>query len=235
MSTTDRAGCSAASHGTRTAYRNYGCTCPDAVAAHARYQRARLAGRAHLVADYTVDSTGPRRRMQALYALGHRERDLAYRLGYKRDIPWMHRNPQRIYASRARAAHELYEALSGTQGPSHRLRARAASWGWYPPLAWDDVDIDDPDAQPDVGTATSGNDDAGIDEIAVARAVHGSLPAAQLRHAERLAAVDELISLDIGSTEIADRLGSDLAQVKRDRSAIKTQRNRARKRGEVSS
>lgn len=43
---------------------------------------------------------------------------------------------------------ELYDALSGTPGPSQRAIDWAKNRGWPAPLEWDEGDIDNPDAQP---------------------------------------------------------------------------------------
>lgn len=229
MSPIDRTGCSATRHGTRTAYRANGCTCPDARADHARYNRARQAGLAHLVADHTVDATGSTRRLQALYALGRRERDLAPRLGYARDIPFMHHSERtRIYASTAAKVTALFEELSGTLGPSNKLRERAASWGWHPPLAWYGIDIDDLDAIPDVGPATSGNDSDHVDEIAVVRAINGH-PPKPLRRADRLAAITRLAAEGLPSTDIADRVKCGVDRVGTDRNTLDNRRRRTRR------
>src|SRR5690606_25764514 len=41
-----------------------------------------------------------------------------------------------------------YERLSGTPGPSDKVRVWAEKLGWAPPLAWEGLNIDDPNAQP---------------------------------------------------------------------------------------
>lgn len=43
---------------------------------------------------------------------------------------------------------EVYERLSDTRGPSVFSANRARRFGWAPPAAWDDTDINDPAAQP---------------------------------------------------------------------------------------
>lgn len=102
-----------------------------------------------------VPAIGARRRIRALYAIGHTADTIAADLGVK---PFAIRNivnhPGRWIA---RTAHDdivtAYERLWDVPGPSGHNRARAARWGWLPPMAWDDDTIDDPAATPDTGDA----------------------------------------------------------------------------------
>ena len=104
-----------------------------------------------------VPAIGARRRIRALYAIGHTADTIAADLGVK---PFAIRNivnhPGRWIA---RTAHDdivtAYERLWDVPGPSGHNRARAARWGWLPPMAWDDDTIDDPAATPDTGEAGS--------------------------------------------------------------------------------
>src|SRR5690606_8548101 len=100
----DRSGCSATRHGTYSAYRHQGCTCADAQAAFRRYARYQRSGRPELCPDTTthVDARPLRRRIRALYAIGHTEADLAARLGYtnrRGDIPLMHSTRTTVFAT----------------------------------------------------------------------------------------------------------------------------------------
>lgn len=154
----DRSGCAASRHATASARRHYGCVCPDAVAANRRYARYQYAGKAHLCPgiEHRVDATGSRRRIQALYAVGYLEGDLARRLGYtnrKRVIPFMHNTNSRgrVYQSTASKVSALYDELRDLPGPSAQQRARAPRFGWHRPDEWDTADIDDPDSTPAAG------------------------------------------------------------------------------------
>lgn len=83
----------------------------------------------------------------------------------------------------AREVGRLYDLLSGQPRRGNladRTRAYAASRGWVPPAAWDN--IDDPDEQPQLG---GGHDDT-VDEVLVRRAVHGRAPIDRLNSAERV-------------------------------------------------
>lgn len=151
----DRSQCPGTRHGNRSAAQHYGCVCPDAVEVNRRYARWQFAGKAHLSndVDHRVDATGTRRRIQALYAIGWRECDLAPRLGYinaKRAIPFMHNTDTRlrVFKSNADKVLCLFNELRGTPGPSKHQRARAKRFGWFTPDQWDTADIDDPASTP---------------------------------------------------------------------------------------
>lgn len=95
-----------------------------------------------LAGGVRVPSAPTARRLQALAALGWSLPTLAARLGWSASVA-----RHRAYATRpsvqlgaARQVADLYEQLSGTPGPSARIRAAAARRGWQPPLAWDDID-----------------------------------------------------------------------------------------------
>lgn len=156
--------CLASRHDTPSARRHHGCICPTAQEKYRRYARFQYAGKAHLSTDveHRVDATGTRRRIQALYAIGYREDDLARRLGYTQPkqvfaervcvIPFMHNSDsrRRVYTSTAAKVTALYEALRNEPGPSEHLRQRARRFGWYRPDEWDRADIDDPASTPDI-------------------------------------------------------------------------------------
>ncbi len=103
-----------------------------------------------------VDATGTRRRLQALAAIGWTFAQMADHLGYN-DATTVHHwtRSTRVTQSTAAAAAELYDAAwDKPQPPSlaaDRSRRTAARKGWPPPLAWDDDEIDDPNARPHLG------------------------------------------------------------------------------------
>lgn len=93
-----------------------------------------------------VPSLGSARRIRALMALGWRHEDISPMLGGRSSThlsAWRHKT---INAHDWRLVDAVYDALSGTTGPSGRSRKRATDQGYIPPLAWDD--IDDPDETP---------------------------------------------------------------------------------------
>lgn len=117
-----------------------------------------------LGATVSVDSTGTRRRLQALVAAGWSQSKLAGRLGMlQTNFSRMVAAPA-VYADTARKVAALYDELWDQQPPedghrdkvaASRARNMAASRGWPPPLAWDDDTIDDPTARPDLGAKVS--------------------------------------------------------------------------------
>lgn len=61
----------------------------------------------------------------------------------------------------------VYDEHQGTQGPSEVVAVRARNKGLYPPVAWECVDIDDPDAWPNL---------TGFDEETVRALIEGFQP-----------------------------------------------------------
>ncbi|MHC3450834.1 hypothetical protein [Streptomyces prasinus] len=111
----------------------------------------------NLGARARIDGTGTRRRLQALVAAGWTQSELARRIGvdsanFSRTI-----TSDLLRAATVRAVNALYDELwrinpveAGV--PSHRAAAArqiATSRGWAPIGAWDDEQLDDPDAFPD--------------------------------------------------------------------------------------
>lgn len=87
-----------------------------------------------------VDPLGTRRRVEALQALGWTRRSQEEQLGWCRSRLTGLCRARKIRAGNAQAVAGLYEVLSGTPGPSEWARAYAAEKGYWPPLAWDDID-----------------------------------------------------------------------------------------------
>lgn len=174
-----RPDCPAPFHDSYSATRRVGCTCPAARRARARYLKRQQHG--YLEPAY-IDATGTRRRMQALNAIGYPIRELGQMLGWAGNpgtLLWSDRQVHRVTATRVT---DLYERLSGTPGPSQRSRQAAARAGYAPPHAWEYVDIDDPEATPDLGTS----EDDIVDEEAIKRVVAGDMPFKALRDREKI-------------------------------------------------
>jgi len=101
-----------------------------------------------------IDITGTTRRLQALVAIGYTQTDLAARIGITpANSTRLFHSQGRVLASTARRVESIYDRLAMTPGPSERARNHARKHGWAPPLAWDDDDLDNPDATPDAGQA----------------------------------------------------------------------------------
>lgn len=100
---------------------------------------------------HLVDATGTRRRMRALVALGWSFREQALNAGIAVDPYRRSAGVGGVRLATARMVGDVYDRLSMV-----RPDGRAAGWsrqfahrcGWFPPLAWDDDRIDDPDALP---------------------------------------------------------------------------------------
>lgn len=99
-----------------------------------------------------IDSTGTRRRIQALATLGWPITHTADQSGISRRyafdilsglIPLVDRSVAERVAT-------LYRQKATHAGPSAAARNNAVRKGWHGPLAWG-ADIDDPNAQPDAG------------------------------------------------------------------------------------
>lgn len=136
-------------HGTNVGYKSCRCrcgTCRRAMALGANLYKMRRAANGGRRLD--VDKLGSVRRLQALMAMGWTRRELARRAGYQGDAfaPILNSPRQVLRAETAAKILDLYDRLSMTHGPSSSGRIRAASRGWPPPLAWNN--IDDPDENP---------------------------------------------------------------------------------------
>lgn len=97
-----------------------------------------------------IPAHGARRRIQALNRIGWPNTRLAPMLGISQQAlsETIHPDRVKVRASRHEAIAALYEALSGTPGPSGRVRTMAANKSIPAPLDW--TDIDDPDERPKV-------------------------------------------------------------------------------------
>jgi hypothetical protein len=101
-----------------------------------------------------IDSTGTRRRLQALVAGSWPQARLAARLG-SNAYDLLHST--HVTARNARAARDLYDELWRADPAGHgvdkqaasRARNHAAARRWAPVGCWNDESIDDPAAQPD--------------------------------------------------------------------------------------
>ncbi|MFG2165542.1 hypothetical protein [Micromonospora chersina] len=194
--------CGATKHGTANAYARHRCRCATAREAWRIYNKRRREGRNQ---PNCIDATGSTRRMQALVAIGWSLRGIGRISGYHhrtiQDVAYGRR--RRITRQTAAWVADLYERLSGTPGGSRYALTVAKRNGYVPPLAWEGVDIDDPNAKPDLGTNTT--DTTLIDEVAVRRALTGErirLNPAEKAHAFRIG-----LRMDMSANQIGLRLG----------------------------
>ncbi|MFJ9101363.1 hypothetical protein ACIRJM_23180 [Streptomyces sp. NPDC102405] len=113
----------------------------------------------HLADCAVIPATGTTRRIQALVRIGWPAADLAVRLQVHRRRVDQLLNADRVTAKSARTIKQLYEELWNQDPLNHgvpeyskaRAISRAEGHGWPPPAAWDDEEIDDPNAQGDLG------------------------------------------------------------------------------------
>jgi len=96
-----------------------------------------------------VDSTGTRRRVQALAWLGWPAAEVASRAGTTTlSLRTLIQPNRRISYALAMRVAAVYDELSCTPGRSNFAAGKARHHGFAPPAAWDDDTIDDPKARP---------------------------------------------------------------------------------------
>lgn len=98
-----------------------------------------------------IPAVGSIRRVHALMAASHSVRSISDAIGIDHTLMCDLLNARSTNISRpiAEQIANAYRQLGGRQGTSVRSRLRAERSGWAPPAAWDDDQIDNPDAQPD--------------------------------------------------------------------------------------
>ncbi len=200
--------CPARRHGTYSAYSD-GCRCPHAREAHRIYQKRHREGRAEL---RHVDGSGTRRRIQALWAIGHTSQTISAATGGTYSRQHIQLIPYRpmVSTSTRDAIAAAYRELVGVPGTSVKTRARAVAAGYPTPARWGD-DIDDPAAVPEPDDALLPELDF-VDEVAVQRAIRGER--LRLNDAERAAAVKAGLGRGLTLTATAELLGMSVASAR---------------------
>lgn len=143
--------------------------------------RADHARRRNVVRSYTrktghgltVDSLPARRKTQALQCLGWSMTAISLAMGKSPNSLYEALRNDRIRLSTHRAVDDVYRRLCMTVSDSpraDRVRARARAAGWFPPLAW--TNIDDPDEDPAADALEAAGED-GYDWVVVARVLAG--------------------------------------------------------------
>jgi plasmid maintenance system antidote protein VapI len=159
----------------------------------------------HLAANAVVPARGVQRRLQALICLGWSQRKLAAHLDMApaQFGKLLHRTPgvtKRMHERVSDLFDDLWDKKPPTAGryelnAHNRARNLALANGWVPPLAWDDIDLDDaPPAVEDL-----------VDEAAVMRAIEGE--PTELTPRQRRDAVETLHARGLNDKEIAARIG----------------------------
>ena len=104
-----------------------------------------------------IDATGTTRRLQALMANGHSGAQLAARMGWTTPNMWtLVRSKTLTTVRTAHLVADLYDDLWDQPGGSTRARNLAARNGWPLPMAWNDDEIDNPDAVAHVAKEVKG-------------------------------------------------------------------------------
>lgn len=166
-----------------------------------------------------VPSVGAVRRLRALYALGHFNRDIAAAAGVSRDAvcALVAGNWATVKVQLDEGVRRAYDRLSMTAGGSWKTRRLAEREGWAPPLAWDDDIIDDPRAVPQ-RDAPAAVPDSSPD--AVDRWLHGE--SVVLDDTGRRRAVAHLMEFtSLSAEEIGARLEMRESAVKRSWERVK--------------
>lgn len=135
-----------------------GCRHPASLTAVRNYRKRWRAG---LHQPGWIDSTGTRRRLEALAAIGWSANALADHTGLS--YRWLRElragKTDRITRKTRDRVTAIYNQLWDTPGPCPWARGHATRHGWAVPMAWDDDTIDDPTAQPDLGRPARGRID----------------------------------------------------------------------------
>lgn len=162
-----------------------------------------------------ISAAGTSRRLQAVAVLGWDTATLSRMTGVPATTlsKVRHGDAGRVNAAAAAAVTAAYEQIGLSRGPDRRTSMIAVRrHGWVSPLGWDDDAIDDPDAHPAVPAGLET-----VDEVAVARAIHGTPGAVTLTQAERRVAVARMTKAGNSATVIAAQLGVTDRTVQRDR------------------
>lgn len=201
--------------------------CDPCRRAEARYEQARvldqLSGRPRM-----VPGTGTRRRVQALFALGHSFARIAEGLDMTGSAAWTfaHRDTW-VRATTAAKVATLYEAWSMTLPPATTGKDRKAAayartvatkHGWLPPLAWDDIDHD-------AAAASGGQEDLEVDWVTVERILAGDLVPATTAERRQVVARWPATRVADRLTRQAKKARTELDRLNRDRDAAVVRRD----------
>lgn len=117
-----------------------------------------------------VSALGSRRRLRGLHALGYEFGQLAGETGVGVVTVYRITNgkTEHVWRGVHDSVTEAYDRLKNEPGPSDTARRRAQKKGWVSAWAWDDWDLDDPDAQPHTEDAP-----VVVDEVLLLRIMSG--------------------------------------------------------------
>lgn len=207
--------CTATRHGTYSAYSKGGCRCPHAREATRLHTKRRREGR---TGSLLVDSCGMRRRVQALWAIGHSSEDIIRAAGLdltRHRLTQTARRSARVRKVIADRVAVAYRELSGRPGGCEKIRDFARRRGYPTPIFWG-PDIDDPAAVPDRFQPLAPppvKSPVAVDELAVRRALAGEK--VRLNPAEETAALRAAVAAGESLSRVSNRLGINYAGAQR--------------------
>lgn len=211
----DRSGCTAVRHGTFAAYSKAGCRCPDAREICRIYRKRQREGRPY---RRTVSAVGSARRIRALARIGHSMGSIGAALGKDGRTIREITIARLVYVTTADAIRDVYGRLADTPGESDITRRRAERENWPSPLAWEGVDIDDPDAEPIMDAHV---DEPIVDEVAIQRAISGDTKVAErLQDHEREEAARLMLRRGDSAEQVRRLLGTSERTTRRIRQAV---------------
>lgn len=156
-----------------------------------------------------VPACGAIRRVRALYALGHFNREIALVAGVSRDTigylaagKWL-----TLRVSADDGIRAAYDQMSMRAGTSWKTRGLAVRSGWVPPLAWDEDTIDDPSAEPVRDLVQVDDDEDFVDPVAVQRFVAGA--PVDVTDAEWLVALKECVARGMSYPQVDELRGAE--------------------------
>lgn len=97
---------------------------------------------------HRVSALGTRRRIEALHFLGHSKKAIADMLGESEFAIFQRFARETVMDHEHRKVDELYQRLHLTEPVETRMYWQSRWSGYVPPMAWDEGDIDDPEAKP---------------------------------------------------------------------------------------
>lgn len=101
---------------------------------------------------YFIDGTVARRQVESLCVMGWSFSEIAARAGIGPNVLRSVVQGEPITARTAHAVAHTHQALRFKEGPSKRAVTMAHRRGYVPWLAWEDHEVSDPDAKPDISS-----------------------------------------------------------------------------------
>lgn len=176
-----------------------------------------LAVKLDLADGAKVDGDGAVRRIQALIALGWSQSKICRELDITpaNFTPIVHGRRLGMTVAHDKAVRALYDRWSMKLPPednhrdkiaASRARRYAKTYGWLPPLAWDDDALDNPDADAFRGEAEAAAKETEIDEAAIYRRMRGDRTV-RLSKADAAELVTRCLAANWSQIEIERRTG----------------------------